>query len=175
MHFLTQKKNESLPAFLREEVSLLVFSHIEISMSEAVALLDPKIKLIKSSCPIEFVNAIKPEKRTMTFMKTPARSTDTFEDATSNDLYDICFSNIMRYSMRIGLIKLILSQFCVWYEFPGREESQVFHEKHIEKEIEIPSSDVELVSLENKKEYLPELIFLENGNVMKKRKNQTEN
>ena len=170
-HFLTQKKNESLPDFLREEVSLLVFSHIEISMSEAVALLDPKIKFIKSSCPIEFVNAIKPEKRTMTFMKTPARSTDTFEDATSNDLYDICFSNIMRYSMRIGLIKLILSQFCVWYEFPGREESQVLHEKHIEKEIEIPSSDVELVSLENKKEYLPELIFLENGNVMKKRKN----
>ena len=171
-HSLTQRTVETLPDVLLEKVSSLIFSHTEISLAEALSLLDPKMKRIKSSSTAEFVTAVKPEKRNLTFLKIYEMSETSIKHIDSDQYFEICYSNIMRYTIRIGMLKLMLSQFVIWFDYTGREMSKLLFERYFEKKIEIPLSEEELVSLENEKQYLPEYILLENGNVMKKRKMQ---
>ena len=173
-HTLTQRKSYGLPETLRQKVSLLGFSHVEISLAEAVAMNDPNIKLVKTSNPSEFINAKKPEKRSLTFEKHSVKNNDAYAyaDKESGELYDISYTNIIRYKMRIGLLKLSLAQFCKWYDYCGKKESKILYERHFEKKIEILLSDEKLLCFDEENEFLPEFIMLENGDVMKKRKNE---
>ena len=85
---------------------------------------------------------------------------------------EVCKTNINRYCRRIGLLKLLLSQFSKDFDYVGKEKSLSLFKIYYNSDIEIPFSQTLMITNEenNEKKYLPEYILIENGDVLKLRK-----
>ena len=139
-------------------------SHVKIPLSEAYCLVDNNKLKTRSSRPSEFVfTGSSPS----VLLKRVSQATENcFQYEGDNAYYEIQETIVTRYCQRLNGRNLLLSEVACHYDFIGQESEakyQVFHDR-LDK---IPASDREAVVGDEK---LPELIILENKDVLALRK-----
>ena len=101
------------------------------------------------------------------FKKVEKRTDKSYSVDGENFFLELQESAISKYFKRLNGIDLLLCEFAVWFDFLGQEKSESLFEVYKEKLGKIEdSSDASIM----RKEALPELLLVENGNVFQKRK-----
>ena len=142
-----------------------LFDHSDISFTEVLSLSDTNIKNVKASSKVEFLYT-GPECKNL-FKKVEKRTDKSYSVDGENFFLELQESAISKYFKRLNGIDLLLCEFAVWFDFLGQEKSESLFEVYKEKLGKIEdSSDASIM----RKEALPELLLVENGNVFQKRK-----
>ena len=149
--------------FERGDTGLI--GHEEISLTEALCLGDNMKLRVKTSTSVEFVNT-GPKPKSV-FKKIKSRTDDCYQALNENTFYQILENYVSRYFKRINGQDLMLSEFIVFFEFCGEEESEHLYQVYQDK--------LDLIEVSEKcsavsKDPIPEYILLSNKNVMKKKK-----
>ena len=140
------------------------FSHRLISLSEAIALSDPNIKIVQASTKEQYVNT--KENRGVLLRKAKDDKQSHFKDVVNSDQFELLGDPISRHFNRVNTSDgLLLVETCAWYDYVGDEKSRELSETY--KNCEIPKSEEPSVCSNG---YLPEYILCKNGDVLKKRK-----
>ena len=142
-----------------------VIGHEEITLTEALSLSDSTKLNIKTSSSMQFVNT-RPEANSV-FKKVKERNGDCYTSTDEGCFYQIQQNFVTRYFKRINGRDLLLSEFAVYYDFCGEEESENLYKVYQDKLDLIKESDQCSVST---KDPLPDLILLNNKQVMRKKK-----
>ena len=150
---------------LNDEILDFETSHNLISVVEAVTLFDKNVSRTKSSTVVEFVNAVRD--RRLYFKKVPNETESTFKVESSCDFFEKTNSNIERYIGRQNGASLTLMEFVTFYDYTGIEESRQLMKLFSSQNVDIQSSEIKCAS--NEKEFLPEIIITNSGDVMKLR------
>ena len=139
--------------------------HKEISLAEAISLVDPiKFRGLSSSA-VDYVHTLPGSK--LFFKKVSTETDVTFKD--NDGFYEQNESSVSRFFKRLNGVNLILCEFLCWYEYAGSQKSSELFPVYHHKLSQIEDSDVLTL---NEKELLPTIILCENGDVLQKRKSQ---
>ena len=142
----------------------LPLTHRLVSLAEAIAISDPKIKMVQTSSKEQFVNA--KEKRDVLLKKVKNKEEGNYRDVGSGDMFNLVNDPISRHFNRQNTSDgLTLIENVAWYDYAGEEKSRELTETY--KNIEIPLSDQPSIC---SKSNLPEFILCTNGDVLYKRK-----
>ena len=131
-------------------------------------MFDRKFLRSFASNPVEFIFAKKDRK---TFFKKVKIATDTSFMAEGTDqLFEKQSTNVERFFSRSNLEpKLCLAEFVMFYDYAGVSESKELYKLFTQRGVEINDSEIRCAF---SKEFLPEVILLRTGDVMKMRTNQ---
>ena len=141
-------------------------THQEVSFSEALIMFDKHFFRSSSSNPVEYICALKNRKQF--FKKVKTASDKCFKMKNSEALFEHQLTNIERYFLqRENKTKLCLCEFVMNYESAGGESKNLF-KLFTKKDVEIQDSNKQ--SAFSNKMFLPEVILLKNGDVMKLRR-----
>ena len=142
-------------------------NHISVSLSEAICLTDSN-KRIKSSTALEFVFT-GPEAKSY-FKKAREHNENCFilagEDV-GGVFYEYQETIVSRYFRRMNAKELLLCELAAFYEYSGRESSDLKFQVYKDRLDKIDLSDVVSVSGNEK---LPVLVLIENGDVLQMKK-----
>ena len=139
-------------------------SHVKIPLSEAYSLIDNNKLKTRSSRTSEFV--FTGSSPSVLLKRVPQATENCFRYEGDGAFYEMQETIVTRYCQRLNGRDLLLSEVACHYDFIGKESEakyEVFHDR-LDK---IPSSDIEAVVGDQK---LPELIILENKDVLEIRK-----
>ena len=137
--------------------------HKEISLAEAIALVDAHKTRFLSSRPVEFINTHPNAK--MFFKKIGEETDVSYKEGSEN--YEQHETMISRFFMRLNGTSMVLAELCSWYDYCGLKESSEIFPLYKNKLGHIEDSNETML---NDKEFLPSYILSSNGDVMKKRK-----
>ena len=139
-------------------------THRLISLAEAIAISDSKIKMVQSSTKEQYVNA--KEKRSVLLKKAKDDVDSPFICDENDERYELLVDPISRHFNRSNTSDgILLVETCSWFDYVGEEKSKELSETY--RNCEIPrSNEPSVCSNEN----LPEYILCTNGDVLKKRK-----
>ena len=141
-----------------------ILSHRLISLTEAIAISDPKIKIIQSSTRDQYVNA--KENRGVLLKKAKSENNSPFICVEDNEHYELLGDPISRHFNRLNPFDgLLLAETSSWYDFVGENKSKDLMETY--RNCEIPISDEPSVCSNAN---LPQYILCTNGDVLKKRR-----
>ena len=142
-------------------------NHTSVSLSEALSLTDTNKTRIKSSTALEFVFT-GPETKSY-FKKVRMHNENCFVLAGEDGgvFYEYQETIVSRYFRRMNAKELLLCELAVFYEYLGRENSEPKFQVYRDRMDKIELSDVESIRGNEK---LPELVLIENGDVLQKRK-----
>ena len=143
-------------------------THQEVSLLEAFVMFDRKFLRSFASNPVEFIFAKKDRK---TFFKKVKIATDTsFKAEGTDQLFEKQSTNVERFFSRSNLEpKLCLAEFVMFYDYAGVSESKELYKLFTQRGVEINDSEIRCAF---SKDFLPEVILLRTGDVMKMRTNQ---
>ena len=143
-------------------------THQEVSLLEAFVLFDKNFPRRAASNPVEYVYTMKDRKTFFKKVKTTSES--SFKIENSNKVFEKLMTNVERFFLRCKKeLKLCLCEFIQNYDFVGEEESRNLFKLFTRHDIEIKDSDRR--SAFSGDVFLPEILILENGDVMKLRSN----
>ena len=142
-----------------------LFDHSDISLSEVLSLSDMNIKNVKASSAVEFIYT-GPECKHL-FKKVEQRTDKSYSVDGQNLFFELQESPVSKYFKRLNGVDLLLCEFAVWFDFLGEDKSESLFEVYKEKLDKIDDSDETTLT---RKEPVPELLLVENGNVFQKRK-----
>ena len=154
--------------YSREVNSSLYLTHRELSLAEVLSLCDFRKKRVNSSTQIEKVNTRS--KRPLLFRKIiNADNTNSQEDIVigPGGEYIPARSIIEKYFNRINGQELLLCETACWYDSVDCSQSKTFVSLYRDRIEEIPNSEIACIIDDQK--FLPEIIMLSNGGVLKKR------
>ena len=144
-------------------------THQEVSLLESLVMFDKKFLRSYSTNPVEYVCAIK--NRKTFFKRVKIESDKSFKTENSQHLYEQQMTNIERYFLRSkSEPKLSLCEFVMFYDYCGDAESKELYKLFTQPDVEINDSDKRTAFSANC--YLPEILLLQNGDVMKIRNNR---
>ena len=158
-------------------------THQEVTLAEAMTLMDKNFIRSYSSNPVEFICAVKERKKFFRKVKeeTPksfklegsVKSTrkslkvSSFNDPVHH--YEPLLTKIERYFLiRNPVRDLCLCQFIINYDYVGESDSKDLFKLFTKKDVAIKDSEKKCVGSDS---LLPEFILLKNGDVMKLRSN----
>ena len=140
----------------------ILLSHREVCLGEAIALFDPRKEKYISSTVIEYVHA----KRTRDILLKRFTDSDKMNVLMiEGERYVAVKTNIFKYTMRKNGNDMTLAEFCIWYDKVDRKEASKVITNYGDNAI--PGSSIKCAVSEA---FLPELIILDDNDVMKIRK-----
>ena len=142
-----------------------IMGHEEVTLTEALSLSDSMKFRVKTSSSTEFVNS-RPETNS-TFKKVNAKIGDCYRTTDQSSFYQIQENFRSRYFKRVNGQDLLLCEFAIYYDVCQKEESENLYKAYEDKVDLIEQSDKCSVIT---KDPLPELVLLNNRDVMRKRK-----
>ena len=143
-------------------------NHTSVSLSEAICLTDSNKLRIKSSTALEYVFT-GPDAKTF-FKKVREHNENCFVLAGEDGggvFYEYQETIVSRYFRRMNGKDLLLCELAAFYEYVGRENSDSKFQVYKDRLDKIEFSDV--VSVRGN-EKLPELVLIENGDVLQMKK-----
>ena len=143
-------------------------NHTSVSLSEAICLTDSNKARIKSSTALEYVFT-GPDAKPY-FKKVREHNENCFvlagEDV-GGVFYEYQETIVSRYFRRMNAKELLLCELAAFYEYSGRESSDLKFQVYKDRLDKIDLSDVVSVSGNEK---LPVLVLIENGDVLQMKK-----
>ena len=144
-------------------------THQEVSLLEAYVMFDKTFYRTYSSNLVEYVCAVR-ERKTF-FKKVKVASEKSFKAENTNQFFEQQMTNIERFFLRSKLEpNLTLCEFVMFYDYCGLEESKDLYKLFTQRGVEINDSDKSCAFSSDT--FLPEVIILTNGDVMKIRSTQ---
>ena len=143
--------------------------HNEISLGEAISLIDPRKFRVIASRPVQYIHSLPSSKILFKKLKTEDVYELSYKGDKDNCFYELMESHLTRYYKRLNGQSCLMSEFVTWYDYEGSQASQELFQTYKDKIHYIQMSEVECINGSGA-EKLPELILLSNADVMKKRK-----
>lgn len=161
-------KFEMLKSFVSEEEEDFTEKdgHRIMPIIEALSLMDPNKFKFTSSQSSQYINC-GPDVRP-TFMKVSLPTDTSFQLQGSRDHYEVQTTFLKRYFMRRNGLRLFLCEVASHYDYAGKEKS--------EEKLKVFDNRLDLIPDSQDKAlveelFLPEILVMENGDVLVKRKN----
>ena len=151
----------------RGESTVNIEGHKEISIVEAVSLMDTRKNRLCSSRSTEFVFSV--QNKHIYLKKVPENNDQCYKiDGFENIFYEKQNNMITRYFMRINGQEMILSEFATNYDYVGQTQSEELYKIYHDKLDSIKESpkDKSVIG-----KCFPDIIICSNQDIMKRRKN----
>ena len=156
-------KTECSTSTLNNGDERILMTHQEVSLTETLVLYDQKISRSHSSNPVEFLAAFKERKK---FFKKIKKSTDkSFTDETSKQIFEPQLTMTDRFFLCPRDRNIVCAEFVMNYEYPGIKESKDLNKLFSRSDVVVQDSDIKTAFSEN--HFLPEILKLSNGDMMK--------
>ena len=149
------------------ESTVNIEGHKEISIVEAVSLMDTRKNRLCSSRSTEFVFSV--QNKHIYLKKVPENNDQCYKiDGFENIFYEKQNNMITRYFMRINGQEMILSEFATNYDYVGQTQSEELYKIYHDKldSIKESPSDKSVIG-----KCFPDIIICSNKDIMKRRKN----
>ena len=151
----------------RGESTVKIEGHKEISILEAVSLVDSRKCRLCSSRSTEFVFSV--QNKHIYLKKVPENNDQCYKiDGFENIFYEKQNNMITRYFMRINGQEMMLSEFATNYDYVGQTQSEELYKIYHDKldSIKESPSDKSVIG-----KCFPDIIICSNKDIMKRRKN----
>ena len=140
--------------------------HKEISIVEAVSLVDSRKCRLCSSRSTEFVFSV--QNKHIYLKKVPENNDECYKiDGDENVYYEKQNNMITRYFMRLNGQEMILSEFATNYDYVGKTQSEELYKIYHDKLDNITESSEKSVI----GKAFPDIIICSNKDIMKRRRN----
>ena len=150
----------------RGESTVKIEGHKEISILEAVSLVDSRKCRLCSSRSTEFVFSV--QNKHIYLKKVPENNDECYKiDGDENVYYEKQNNMITRYFMRLNGQEMILSEFATNYDYVGKTQSEELYKIYHDKLDNITESSEKSVI----GKAFPDIIICSNKDIMKRRRN----
>ena len=150
---------------INEKVAM---SHQELTFTETLVLFDKKISRSQTSNPVGFIAAYKERKNYFKKVSVETEKSFKIEHAITCQNYEPMLTGVDRFFLMDQGSNIVLTEFIRNYDYAGEKESAEILKLFGRSDVVIQDSEVK--SAFSEKSFLKELIFLNNGDVMKLRK-----
>ena len=150
----------------------VMITHQELTLTETLVIFDKKLCRSQTSNPVSFVAAYQDRKKY--FRKVGVETEKSFKVEHSvtnqNQYYEPLLTGVDRFFMMEPGSNMVLAEFFLFYDYAGEKESAEILKLFRRSKDRIQDSEIK--SAFSDKSCLKELLFLQNGDVMKIRRSK---